>query len=200
MYLPVLYTAAAEQPVTLAEAKKQVELAGAITYHDDQLERLIKAATQLAEERTHRQILTATYDWTLDKFPAAGEAINVPYPPLQSVTSITYTDTAGDSQTLAATVYKVIVNTQPGRIVLKRNQSWPSVYDEAGSVTIRFVAGYADTADELAAAEELLKAGVLLAVQAYWMRDHQQPFDRHLKAALDLFELYAPGDEFLDYP
>jgi len=202
MYSLELITAPSEQPITLAEAKKQVEVATAITHHDDHLTRLIKAATQHAETYTHRQLLTAVYEINIDRFPADSERIDIPLPPLAWDAAnnwVKYYDVDGDQQTLSTDVYKVLDNQEPGQIALKYGQSWPSVYAEAESVTIRFSAGYADTAAELADSEELLKAALLLLVEAFWRRDYDQTYAKQIKAAEALLEQYCPGDEFVEY-
>jgi uncharacterized phiE125 gp8 family phage protein len=201
MYSLSLVTAPTEEPITLAEAKHQLGIATAITYHDDELGRLIKAARKDAEEKTHRQILTATWELNLERFPAGSGRIYLPLPPLQSVTSVKYYDTDGDQQTVAETVYKVLTGPEPGEVALKQGQVWPTdLYDEAEPITIRFVAGYADTAAELADTEELLKAGLLLLIEGMWKRDHgERAYEWRLRAANDILERYAPGDEFIDY-
>lgn len=101
-----------------------------------------------------RALLTQTWTLALDDFPCETwddpfAGIRVPLPPLQSVTSITYLDGQGDSQTLATSVYAVDTTSQPGVISLKSGQSWPSVQDVRNAVTITFVAGYGATAAAL---------------------------------------------------
>lgn len=87
-----------------------------------------------------RALLTQTWDLKLDYFPAI---IWLPLPPLQSVTSITYLDTDGNSQTLATSVYQVVNNgNSPSYIREAYSQFWPVTYDQAQAVTVRFVAGW----------------------------------------------------------
>lgn len=196
-----LKTPPTQQPVTLAEAKKQVEVAAGITYHDEHLARLIKAATSEVERLANLSILTQTLVLRLDCFPGGCERINLPRPRLQSVTSITYYDTAGDLQTLSTDVYKVLANQQPGQVALKYNQVWPSVYGEAEAVAIEYVAGFAGAASQLADRHEDLKSAVLLLVQSAWLRDHgmQRGKDLHELRAHQICEGWRCGDEFLDY-
>jgi len=202
MYSLSLITAPTEEPLTLAEAKKQLGIATAITYHDDELGRLLKAARKDAEEKTHRQILTAVWELKLDKFPSGSGRINIPLPPLAWDTEanyVKYYDTAGDEQTLSTDVYKVLAG-EPGQLALKYGQSWPTTYTEAEVVTVRFTAGYADTAAELADTEELLKAALLLLIEGSWKRDHGDvAYERRLARADAILEQYAPGDDFVDY-
>ena len=189
-----------ESPVTLDEAKTHVSVASSISYHDDQLTRLIRAATEQVQIFSGRQILTATYRMSIDRFPDdADDPIYLPMPPLRSVSSITYLDAAGATQTLATTVYMVQTDHEPGQIILRSGQSWPSTLIEQGAVTITYVAGEADTAGELGDGAELVKQAILLLVQAYWLRDFGQPFDRLMVAVDRIIEGHRCGDDFLRY-
>lgn len=188
-----------EEPVTLAEAKTQCQIAPAVTAHDTILTRLISAARRQAEQDTHRQILTATYRLTLDRFPTGNSPILLPRPPVQSVTSIQYVDVAGVTQTLATSVYQLRSNREPAEIVLKYLQTWPTTRAEHDAVTIVYVAGYADTAAELDAAEEHLKTAILFLVQQAWLRE-QGGENKHLNDAAEaILERYQFGDDFAEY-
>ena len=83
MYGISLVTAAAAEPVTLAEAKKQVGVATANTDHDTLLGTLITAARQYVESYTHRQLVTATWLLTLDRLPIGLDRLYYPKAPLQ---------------------------------------------------------------------------------------------------------------------
>ena len=134
-----IQTAAATDPVTLAEAKEHLRIDG--TDDDTWLTNNITAATNIAQKFANRQFVTATYDWFLPGF--CWDELRVPMPPLQSVTSITYVDSAGTTQTLATSVYQVDANREPGRITPAYGQYWPSWrVDTYNAVTVRFVAGY----------------------------------------------------------
>jgi uncharacterized phiE125 gp8 family phage protein len=108
---------------------------------DTYLASLITAARKHCEYFLGRSLITQTWDLYLDSFPNE-EYIEIPYPPLQSVTTLKYKDTAGALQTWAATNYIVDIITEPGRISLAYGISWPSTYAEIQAVQIRFVAGY----------------------------------------------------------
>lgn len=158
-------TAATHFPVTLGEAKAHLRVEEGDADEDRLILGLIKAATRQAEIETgDRQIVTATWDWTLDRFPA-GRVFRVPKPPLQSVTSITYLDTNGDSQTLAASDYDVDTASLVGRIVEDPDATWPATgTGQIDAVTVRFVAGYGDANTDV---PELIRLGVMNLV-AHW--------------------------------
>jgi uncharacterized phiE125 gp8 family phage protein len=153
----VVYTAPATEPVSVTEAKVHARISG--TASDAEVGVMIKAARQYAEAELRRYIITQTVDAYFDAFPEYFEL-----PPLQSVTSITYVDTNGDTQTLAADQYRVDSKTQPARITEAYGISWPSTQDVTNAVTVRFVAGYG-TAD---AVPECVKHWILMRVGHYF--------------------------------
>lgn len=120
---------------------------------DPYLTAVIKTARQAAEIRTGRRFITQTWDMRMDRFPAV---IEVPYPPLVSVSSISYNDSNGDSQTLSSSLYTVDIYREPARIVPAYSQVWPTTRGHLNDVTVRFVCGYGAASDVL----EQLKAGM----------------------------------------
>lgn len=137
-------TPPAEEPVTLAEAKAHMRI---VVNDDDALiTRLIAVARQQCEYVARRAFVSRTYDGVLDKWPR-GDTIKLPYPPLVSVTSITYIDSAGDSHTMPSSDYFLDTTSEPGRIHLAYNASWPAeILRPHAAITIRFVAGYGGAA------------------------------------------------------
>lgn len=137
MSYPVVVTAATETVVSLAEAKEHLRVD--ITDDDVLINNIIGAATRFCEGVSWKSFVNKTLDWTLDTWPAS--VFHVPVGPLVSVTSITYTDEDGDSDTVSSDDY--IVDTAYGRIALKATASWPAVtLQRIAGVRIRYVAGY----------------------------------------------------------
>lgn len=132
-----LVTAPEVEPITLTEAKLHLRVTE--NNEDALISALIIAAREGAESFTRRAIITQTWDLTLDEFP---EEIETPFPKLQSVSSVTYIDTDGNSQTLNASEYTVDTKSEPGRVVEAYGKTWPSTRDVINAVTVRFVAGY----------------------------------------------------------
>ena len=137
-----LQVAPTQPAVDFVQAKKQIEIAYDDTTHDDHLANLIAAATAFIENQLRIQLIQATWEFVYDRFPSGREPLFIPRPPLQSVTSITYLDTAGASQTMPTADYKVGVSREPGRVSLKSSASWPTTTDEAEAVKIVAVCGY----------------------------------------------------------
>lgn len=131
-------------PVNLATAKEHLRLPSNYTAEDNMLNAYIAAAVKIAEDRTNRQLMEATYTAKLDRFPAA---IVINKTPLISVTSIKYIDTDGTEQTLSASNYLVDTYSEPFRITPAFGLSFPSTRKQNAAVTIVFKAGYASAAD-----------------------------------------------------
>lgn len=151
-------------PVTTAQVRDHVRI-DSVT-EDPLLDSYIGAATGYVEGRTDRQLMNATWVWTLEGFMSP---MYVPHAPLSSVTSIAYLDTAGNTQTLSASVYDVDTATEPGRILLANNQNWPAILGGLASVTITFVAGYGDETSDVP--ERLRMAIMQLIAQWYDIRE-----------------------------
>jgi len=128
------------EPLTLAQAKDHLRESG--VDQDALIAGLITAAREHAEGFTWRAFIDQTWDLFLDKFPKNDGPIILPLPPLQSVTSLKYTDTAGVQQTLATADYTVDANAEPGRIVPVFGTNWPAVRNEINAVEVRFIAGF----------------------------------------------------------
>lgn len=176
----VLVTApsASDPVVTRAEAKAFMRIPTTFVDDDTLIDALIAGAVgEIDGERgwLNRALVSQTWDLVLDRFPQAGdrpdfvdareaEAIIVPLPPLQSITHIKYVDTAGTTQTLAATDYTVDAKSEPGRITSAWGKFWPSTRDVVNAVEVRLVAGYGAAST----VPEVLKTALkMLVLDAY---------------------------------
>jgi uncharacterized phiE125 gp8 family phage protein len=165
-----------ELPLTIEELVGHLRADGA-TESDraDMLAYLRSAVSQLDGDMglLNRAILSQTWAQKLDCFPACGY-FDIPLPPLQSVTSITYLDENGDSQTLATSAYRVLNAGDPmnrGRIERASGATWPSTYTVQQAVTVTFVAGYGTRNDIPHHTRHL----ILFAVKEAY--DHKTPVD-----------------------
>lgn len=120
---------------------------------------LVKAASEKGESLARRAFITQTLEMTVDEWPT-DSILTVLRPPLQSVTSVKYTDENGVEAEW--TDYSVDIKGEPGRIIF---HSLPSVsLLESGGITIRFVAGYGPNDTDV---PEPIKQAILQLV-AYW--------------------------------
>lgn len=92
----IVVTAAVTEPVTLAEAKAQVRVTD--TSEDALLGSLITAARETVEQGTGRALAAATYRWA--STDDVMEVMRLPLWPVEAVTSVTYKDADGATQTM----------------------------------------------------------------------------------------------------
>ena len=130
------------EPLTLGELKTALQVLHSAD--DAEITAMGIAAREYVERYTGRQLMTATYTLTMCGFPCGG--FDLPRPPLASVTSITYVDGDGATQTVATSVYAVDTGHEPGRVNLKYQQQWPVARSQENAVTVTYVAGYASAA------------------------------------------------------
>lgn len=153
-----LVTAPAAEPVSSTEAKTHCRITG--TDQDSVITILIAAAREMAESITRRALITQTWDLYLDRF---SRVIDIPLPPLQSITSISYTDTNGDSQTASSSLYET--DLAGNRVILKDDQDWPDTLLHENSVIIRFVAGYGTAGTDI---PQPVKQAILMLIGHYY--------------------------------
>lgn len=150
-----LITAPDSEPVTLTEAKAHLRVDG--TDDDTLISALIVAARQGAEHSTGRALMPQTWELALDEFE---DEIDLPNPPLISVTSVKYTDSDGVEQTIDAADYQVDSHSAPARLLPAYGLEWPTSREQANAVLVRYQAGYADAAS----VPQEIKAWMLLRV------------------------------------
>lgn len=151
----VLSVAPIELPITVDEVKAHLRIT--TTDDDDYLDALIAAATTQAESEINGAIAYQKWYLKLDCFR---DIIYLPKPPCLSVTSITYDDSDGNSQTLASTVYDVDTDSTRARITIADGQSWPSVDNSTNVIQILFICGYATAAE----VPQAIKHAILMIV------------------------------------
>ena len=138
----VVVTPPGAEPIALAEAKLQIRVETSQTAEDGLIRSYIRAARNQVESLANRALVTQTLDLVLDDFPAGSIPIPLPRSPLQSITSITYVDTDGTSQTLSSSLYTVDTGSTPGRVFPIFNELWPGTRGDRNAVTVRYVAGW----------------------------------------------------------
>lgn len=159
----VYVSASADSPaVSTADMKAFLRVDG--TADDDQIAAYVATATEAVKQHCRRAILTETFVYKADGFAASdaddrllalgpgvhtgsrpyllggGDALDLPFPPLQSVTSVVTYDRDNTSSTFSADNYQV--DLQSGRIYLNEGASWPSSLRAQDAVQVTYVAGY----------------------------------------------------------
>ncbi len=111
-------------------------------------------------------------------------SFRLPWPPLQSVSSITWLDTAGNLSTVPSSTYIVDTMSEPGRVALAYGQTWPSTSTQGNSispvsgVTVTYVTGYASVTQVPAS----IKHAILLLVAAWYENREDIIVDRRISA------------------
>lgn len=180
---PTVVTGPTAEPVTLAEAKKQLFLAESDTSSDQELVSRIQAAREQWEHDTDSYLLTQTLSVTADSF--RGRDIVLPGRPLQSVTHVKYYDDLNTLRTLSSDLYSV--DRQERAVRLNWNITWPTTYIRWDAVQVEFVAGNTS----LSAVPAIVKQAILLLVTYYHFAnrgDNDRPND--LRAYENLVRRY----------
>ena len=161
-----------QEPVTLAEAKHQCDIAAAIEHHTEWLNSAIVSARQHVERDTGRVCYTGTFTYKLTDWPVGDDWFYLPsLRPITSITSIAYLDTAGSSQTLSTDIYALESAAVKPFVRLKYGQTWPALRGDINGITVTFVAGYAS----VTAVPSELKQAVLLALHVQWLLKNERP-------------------------
>ena len=148
----------ASEPVSIKQAKKQLELLEADDAHDEQLQLLIEVARDSVERDCGLALLTQTVEHVQAGFT---ESLQLQRRPVQSVTSVQYYDDGNTLRTLSASIWQL--NPSKERIELQYNEDWPTTSDRWDAVKVTYVAGHTSAAAVPASLRQamLLKIGYL---------------------------------------
>lgn len=137
MWSPVVVTTAATgEPIETDDAVAHVRAQGA--GDDDQIAAMVATARAMVESRTGTKLFTQTVTLRANSW---ADLARLPVAPVQSITSVSYTDSNGASQTLSTSVYEARLYGLEPSLVLKYNQTWPTI--QTGSeIVIVAVVGY----------------------------------------------------------
>lgn len=204
-----LVTAPATEPVSVSDVKNYLRID--TSADDAMLGDFIKAATRLIEKYTKRRLITQTWDLFLDQFPAQFnfdslrsegvtdgklseylhefKFINIPLFPLQSVTSLNTYDEDDTAYLMSSSDYQVDTVSEPGRLALRLNSTWPStVLRTVNGVIVRFVCGYGSAATDVP--YELRQAIMQTVGYFYSNRGCAETEDSIPKTALALIQAF----------
>ena len=159
------------EPVTTTNQKDWMRVDG--SDEDTLIGNLAAASRAYVEMSTNRQMITATWVYKFDTFPSGD--IVLPISPLQSVTSITYVDTAGATQTWSSGLYTVDTASDVGRVRPIYDEDYPSSRGYAQDIVVTFVAGYGDASSDVP--DTALTAIKLLASNWFENRESNAPIE-----------------------
>lgn len=176
------------EPVTAAEAKLQCKVDSDDSTWNSWFTAALTMAREWCEHYTGRALAQQTLEMALDCFPSGeDDGIDLDMPPVSSITSITYKDTAGDTQTVATSDYFLSTYGDSRRVVPALNCYWPTdVADVKDAVLIRYVTG---------ACPANAKAAILLHIELEFPNNPLTPAERESLARardslLDTLKVY----------
>lgn len=154
------------EPVSLMEMKRYLRIDD--NSDDIVLSDQIIEARRFIEDQIGLAFISQSWRLALDQWPAGGEAwwdgvremsitelyrsnvlqsVTLPRWPLVSITSVTtYDEDSNATAITVANVFDVDTYRTPGRITLKRGQTWPVALRANNAIEIIYVAGYANAA------------------------------------------------------
>ncbi|MFN7317950.1 MAG: hypothetical protein ACK5S6_00440 [bacterium] len=153
-----LVTGPTVEPLTLNEAKKQLEISTSDTTHDVQLAQAIQEAREQWEHDTDSVCCYQT--WKI-RVQSLADRLALPKRPIQSITSITYFDGNNASQTLSASLYQLHIN----EFRLAYQATLPATSARWDAWTINYRCGYSQDATLVPA---IAKRAMLLLVGHYF--------------------------------
>lgn len=148
--------------ISLADMKLFLRVSD--TDDDDIITAYIATATEAVKNYCQRAILTETFVFTADGFMepggddriaalgrgvhqvsvpyilGGGDSLDIPFPVIQSVTSVTTYDRDNASSVFDSSKY--IVDDQSGRITLNESETWPVNLRATNAVEVEYIAGY----------------------------------------------------------
>jgi len=155
------------EPVSLATARLHLRLdteGSPPSNPDDALvTALITVAREAVENFTELTVAVNDFQMKLDYFPTA--EINLGTWPVNSITSVTYVDANGATQTISSADYALDTFSKPAQINLAYGKTWPMVRNQPNAVTVTFEAGYTgDTSPVSNEMPKALKQAMLLTI------------------------------------
>jgi uncharacterized phiE125 gp8 family phage protein len=163
----VLTSAPATEPVTASELRTHLRT-DSTELPDAEANALITDARTEIENMTGLAFISQSWRLSLDRWPSGGEAwwdgvremsitelyrtstiqsLVVPRWPLVSITSVTvYDEDSNATVVTVADTFDVDTYQTPGRLTLKRGQTWPVALRANDAIQVIYVAGYANAA------------------------------------------------------
>ena len=176
-----VHTANTNALLTTAETKTHLKVD--TTADDTLIDNLILAATQSCEIYTNRYFLNTILVQQSDTWNGIR---NLYKSAVSSVTHIKYYDTDNTQQTWATENYIVDTSSQPARIGLAPDKSFPDLADRINAVEVKYTVGYGDTG---ATVPEGIKQAVLLCI-GNWYQNRQSVVTGTIATELPLSSQY----------
>jgi uncharacterized phiE125 gp8 family phage protein len=177
------------EPAALAVSVSDCQSWGNISGDSTYLTLAIKGVTDIAEKYLKQGLITQTWKMSLDRWPGGARDwwdtwhavrtdqravyLELPYSPLQSITSVTTYDTDDASTSVTVADYFITdTNAMPGRLCLRSGQPWPTDTRNMVRIEIVYVTGYGNADTDV---PEGIRTALMQAV--VWMYEHRGDCD-----------------------
>lgn len=145
---PILVTAPAVTPISVAEAKSQCRVDH--TDDDTLIGVLVNAVTTYVDGWRGilgRCLVNQTWKINLEEF--CDDEILLPFGDLVSVGSVKYYDSSNTQQTVSSSYYSALQSVRGPIIALKSTYTWPVVYDREDAIEVQWTAGFGAAASNV---------------------------------------------------
>lgn len=161
-------------PISLADVKDQLRITA--SDEDDYLTALIASAVSFVDARgvLGRAMISQKWGQSL-QYPSG--RVYLLMTPVNEVTAIKYYDADNVQQTATLSDYRLIANGSWAYVEPVSGASWPAAFNRPDAVTIEFMAGIGETADDIPAD---LRHAMLLLV-SHWYQNRETTSDTDLR-------------------
>lgn len=139
------------EPITPAELRAYCRIDD--TFEDAELSVFISSVRELLEVQRNCCLCTSTVTLKMDQFP--DWEIELRRCPAIAITSITYVDGDGTTQTLSSSNYSLSTGSYPAIVTPTYGNVWPTTRDQQDAVTVTYTAGYGSTPSTVPSAAKL---------------------------------------------
>jgi uncharacterized phiE125 gp8 family phage protein len=176
---------AVSEPVTTTEIKNFLRID--VTDDDTWLASLIKASRKKCEQYTNRTFYLKQFKLWMDRVPTES-CLEIPYPPFNYLTEINTYSSAEVETVFASTNYSIDYDSEPGRVFLKVDKTWPTDLRNYNAFEMEFFAGY--DAPATSCPEDVKEAIKKLAALLFENREEGgEDLPASIKALLDPYKV-----------
>ena len=177
----IVTTAAVNPLFTTAQAKAHLKVD--VSTDDTIIDNLILAATQSCEIFTNRYFIDTVVTQHCDLWTDVEQLYKSP---VDSITHIKYYDADNSLQTLASSVYILDKISQPARVGLDVNQSFPNLAKRINAIEVKYTVGYGTASTDV---PEGIKQAVLLTI-GNWYQNRESVITGRTATELPLSSQY----------
>lgn len=139
-------TAPSIEPITASDVKLYARIDG--SSEDDLIEGFIQSVRESTEKFLGRALINQSITLSLNEWPES--PIDLPRPPLVSITEVRLVAEDGTETAYSSDNYYDRTKIEPGQLVIKFDKTEPCNDDRYfGGYEIEFVAGYGSSADDV---------------------------------------------------